>query len=132
MCGGQVGEQEANRPGRRQTARRQVEASVSENTRRAYAEALRRLDGRELHDVTLAAYLAELHAAGRASASASMAVADALLPHEAGRAAHARRRPGRGPRMRPSSRGSSPGRTFTARSSPSSATRVVDGRRQID
>ena len=36
-----------------------VEASVSPNTRRAYAGALRRLDawldGRELHDVTLAA-----------------------------------------------------------------------------
>ena len=41
------------------TARRLVEASVSPNTRRAYAGALRRLDawldGRELHDVTLAA-----------------------------------------------------------------------------
>ena len=53
------------------TARRLVEASVSPNTRRAYAGALRRLDawldGRELHDVTLAAYLAELHDAGRAS-----------------------------------------------------------------
>ena len=51
-----------------QTARRLVEASVSPNTRRAYAGALRRLDawldGRPLHDVTLAAYLAELHDAG--------------------------------------------------------------------
>ena len=59
-----------------QTARRLVEASVSPNTRRAYAGALRRLDawldGRPLHDVTLAAYLAELHDAGRASSSASM------------------------------------------------------------
>ena len=39
------------------TARRLVEASVSPNTRRAYASALRRLDawldGRSLHDVTL-------------------------------------------------------------------------------
>ncbi len=65
------------------TARRLVEASVSENTRRAYAGALRRLDtwlaGRELHDVTLAAYLAELHDAGRASSSASMAVAAACF-----------------------------------------------------
>ena len=65
------------------TARRLVEASVSPNTRRAYAGALRRLDawldGRELHDVTLAAYLAELHDAGRASASASMAVAAACF-----------------------------------------------------
>ena len=65
------------------TARRLVDASVSPNTRRAYAGALRRLDawlaGRELHDVTLAAYLAELHDAGRASASASMAVAAACF-----------------------------------------------------
>ena len=41
------------------TARRLVKASVSPNTRRAYAGPLRRLDawldGRELHDVTLAA-----------------------------------------------------------------------------
>ena len=65
------------------TALRLVEASVSGNTRRAYAGALRRLDawldGRELHDVTLAAYLAELHDDGRASASASMAVAAACF-----------------------------------------------------
>ena len=66
-----------------QTARRLVEASVSPNTRRAYAGTLRRLDawldGRPLHDVTLAAYLAELHDAGRASSSASMAVAAACF-----------------------------------------------------
>ena len=66
-----------------QTARRLVEAAVSPNTRRAYAGALRRLDawldGRELHDVTLAAYLAELHDAGRASSSAAMAVAAACF-----------------------------------------------------
>ena len=65
------------------TARRLVEASVSPNTRRAYAGVLRRLDawldGRELDDVTLAAYLAELHDAGRASSSASMAVAAACF-----------------------------------------------------
>ena len=65
------------------TARRLVEASVSPNTRRAYAGALRRLDawldGRPLHDVTLAAYLAELYDAGRASSSASMAVAAACF-----------------------------------------------------
>ena len=65
------------------TARRLVEASVSPNTRRAYAGALRRLDawldGRPLHDVTLAAYLAELHDAGRASSCASMAVAAACF-----------------------------------------------------
>ena len=66
-----------------QTARRLVEASVSPNTRRAYAGALRRLDawldGRELDDVALAAYLAELYDAGRASSSASMAVAAACF-----------------------------------------------------
>ena len=65
------------------TARRLVEASVSQNTRRAYAGALRRLDvwldGRELDDAALAAYLAELHDAGRASSSASMAVAAACF-----------------------------------------------------
>ena len=65
------------------TARRLVGASVSPNTRRAYAGALRRLDawldGRELDDVALAAYLAELHDAGRASSSASMAVAAACF-----------------------------------------------------
>ena len=65
------------------TARRLVEASVSPNTRRAYAGALRGLDawldGRPLHDVTLAAYLAELHDAGRGSSSASMAVAAACF-----------------------------------------------------
>ena len=71
------------------TARRLVEASVSPNTRRAYAGALRRLDawldGRELDDVSLTAYLAELHDAGRASSSASMAVARGVLPCEARR-----------------------------------------------
>ena len=65
------------------TARRLVDASVSANTRRAYAGALRRLDawldGREFDDAALAAYLAELHDAGRASSSASMAVAAACF-----------------------------------------------------
>ena len=70
--------------GRPTTAHRLVEASVSPNTRRAYAGALRRLDdawldGRELDDVALAAYLAKLHDAGRASSSASMAVAAACF-----------------------------------------------------
>ena len=63
------------------TARRLIEASISENTRRAYAGALRRLDarldGRELDDATLASHLAELHDAGRAPASAAMVVAAA-------------------------------------------------------
>ena len=66
-----------------QTARGLVEASVSPNTRRAYAGALRRLDawldGRELNDMSLAAYLAELHDAGRAASSAAMAAAAACF-----------------------------------------------------
>ena len=62
------------------TARRLVDASVSANTpRRAYAGALGRLDawldGRQLDDASLAAYVTELHDAGRASSSASIAVA---------------------------------------------------------
>ena len=55
------------------TARRLVDASVSANTRRAYAGALGQLHawlagGRQLDDAALAAYLAELHDAGRAAA----------------------------------------------------------------
>lgn len=63
------------------TARRLVDASLSPNTRTAYASALRRLDawldGRRLDDATLAAYLATLHDDGRAAPSAAMAVAAA-------------------------------------------------------
>ena len=63
------------------TARRLVDASVSANTRQAYAGALGRLDawldGRQIDDAALAAYLAELHDAGRAASSAAMAVAAA-------------------------------------------------------
>ena len=65
------------------------------NNRRAYAGALRRLDAwlddREFDDTALAAYLAELHDAGRASLSASTAVAagcftcSARLPSPAAR-----------------------------------------------
>ena len=73
------------------------------NTRRAYAGALRRLDaglaGRPLDDVSLAAYIAELHDGGRASSSAAMAVAAACFraklagqPHPAGDAGGGRRR----------------------------------------
>ena len=62
-------------------ARRLAAATVSPNTRRAYAGALRRLDawlaGRRLEDATLAGYLAELHEQGRAPSSASTAVAAA-------------------------------------------------------
>ena len=47
------------------TARRLVNASLSDNTRRAYAGALGQLDawldGRRLEDASLAAYLAEFH-----------------------------------------------------------------------
>ena len=63
------------------TAHRLVNASVSANTRRAYAGALGQLDawldGLRLDDAALAAYLAELHDAGRAASSAAMAVAAA-------------------------------------------------------
>ena len=63
------------------TARRLVDASVSDNTRRAYAGALSQLDawlaGQKLEDAALAAYLAALHDAGRAASSAAMAVAAA-------------------------------------------------------
>ena len=67
------------------TARRLVDASVSTNTRRAYAGALGQLDawlaGRPLDDAALAAYLAELHDAGGAASSAAMAVAAARFRH---------------------------------------------------
>ena len=70
------------------TARRRVDAPVSANTRRAYAGALRRLDawldGRLLDDVSLAAYVAELHDGGRARLAGQ--------PHPAGDAGGGRRR----------------------------------------
>ena len=59
------------------TARRLVNASMNDNTRRAYACALGQLAGLRLDDAALAAYLAELHDAGRAASSAAMAVAAA-------------------------------------------------------
>ena len=63
------------------TARRLVAESLSLNTRRSYALALRQLDnwldGRQLKDAALAAYLAELYDAGRAASSAAMAIAAA-------------------------------------------------------
>ena len=56
----------------RETASELAGASLSENTRRAYAGALRRLDrwldGRRLDDAALAAYLASLYEAGRSPA----------------------------------------------------------------
>ena len=61
------------------TARRLADASLSPNTRRAYVGALHRLDAwlasAALDDATLALHLAELHDAGRAPASAALAVA---------------------------------------------------------
>ena len=71
------------------TARRLVNASVSDNTRRAYAGALGQRDGwpggHRLDDAALAAYLAELHDAGCAASSAAMAVAAARFRAQAPR-----------------------------------------------
>ena len=73
------------------TARRLVNASVSDNTRRAYAGALGQRDGwlggHRLDDAALAAYLAELHDAGCAASSAAMAVAAARFRAQAPRPA---------------------------------------------
>ena len=61
------------------TARQLAGASISTNTRRAYRTALARLDtwlaGRALDDSSLAAYLADLHDAGRSPATAAQVVA---------------------------------------------------------
>ena len=63
----------------RETARQLAAASISGNTERAYAGAMRRLgehlDGAELTDATLADYLAHLFELGRSPASAAMLVA---------------------------------------------------------
>ena len=64
-------------PSRRSRAR--APDALSPNTRRAYAGALRRLDGRPLDDPNLATYLTELHDQGRAPASASGGVASACF-----------------------------------------------------
>jgi hypothetical protein len=65
-----------------QTARR-PSSRQPEQPGGAYGGALRRLDawldGRRLHDVTLAAFRAELHDSSRASSSASMAVVAACF-----------------------------------------------------
>ena len=65
------------------TARRLVNASLSDNTRRAYAGALGQLDawldGQKLDDAALAAYLAELHDAGRGVESDQVAAARGRL-----------------------------------------------------
>ena len=61
------------------TTRKLADASISVNTRRAYAGALRRLDAwrgsAPLTDASLAVYLGELFEAGRAPATAALAVA---------------------------------------------------------
>ena len=61
------------------TTRRLADASISRNTRRAYAGALRRLDAwrgaAPVDDASLAVYLGELFEAGRAPATAALAVA---------------------------------------------------------
>ena len=61
------------------TTRKLADASLSVNTRRAYAGALRRLDAwrgaAPVDDASLAVYLGELFEAGRAPATAAMAVA---------------------------------------------------------
>ena len=63
----------------RETARQLAGASISDNTQRAYAGAMRRLgehlNGTELTDATLADYLAHLFQLGRSPASAAMVVA---------------------------------------------------------
>ena len=63
----------------RETARQLAAASISDNTERAYAGAMRRLgehlEGAELTDATLADSLAHLFEIGRSPASAAMVVA---------------------------------------------------------
>ena len=63
----------------RETARQLAAASISDNTERAYAGAMRRLgehlEGAALTDATLADYLAHLFEIGRSPASAAMVVA---------------------------------------------------------
>ena len=91
------------------TARHLAEASISPNTRGAYSGALRRLDawldGRPLEDATLATYLAEFHDQGRASASASTAVAAACFRAPPRRRAEpGRGTDGPGPRRLPADR----------------------------
>ena len=61
------------------TTRKLADASISVNTRRAYAGALRRVDAwrgaAPVDDASLAVYLGELFEAGRAPATAALAVA---------------------------------------------------------
>ena len=61
------------------TTRKLADASISVNTRRAYLGALRRLDAwcgaAQVDDASLAVYLGELFEAGRAPATAALAVA---------------------------------------------------------
>ena len=61
------------------TTRRLADAAISRNTRRAYLGALARLDAwrgaAQVDDASLAVYLGELFEAGRAPATAALAVA---------------------------------------------------------
>ena len=105
------------------TTRKLADASISVNTRRAYAGALRRLDAwrgaAPVDDASLAVYLGELFEAGRAPATAALAVAAVRFraklagqPDPAGEATarvlagyrRTGRRPGPGP-GRPAERG---------------------------
>ena len=64
------------------TTRKLADASISLNTRRAYAGALRRLDAwrraAPVDDALLAVYLGTIFEAGRAPATAALAVAKYL------------------------------------------------------
>ena len=94
------------------TTRKLADASISVNTRRAYLGALRRLDAwrgaAPVDDASLAVYLGELFEAGRAPATAALAVAAVRFRAKlAGQPDPARangRRPGPGP-GRPAARG---------------------------
>ena len=94
------------------TARRLVEASVSPNTRRAYAGALRRLDawlgGREFDDASMAAYLAGAARRRPRGLERLDGGRRGVLPREARRAARSHRRADRpGARRVPADRRSS-------------------------
>ena len=100
------------------TARRLVNASLSDNTRRAYAGALGQLDawldGRRLDDAALAAYLAELHDAGRAAMAVATARFRARLAGQADPAGEQTARVLAGYRRTAGDRGRGQARAFTA------------------
>ena len=100
------------------TARRLVNASLSDNTRRAYAGCLGQLDawldGRRLDDAALAAYLAELHDAGRAAMTVAAARFRARLAGQADPAGERTARVLAGYRRTAGDRGRGQARAFTA------------------